>query len=94
MEIATLLIVGLFAALGVTLHSLTDNTNTSLNYISGIAGSITGYVTQIKTGLADIIYYPAINGNYYAMFCLAGMVSLTLVMFTNLIFTRGKAMIR
>ncbi len=85
----------LLAIAGASIYALTNGTSTKGLGISSVLGSATGYVADIKTDFTSIVWNAAfVHHNGYALFFLAGLAALALVLLSNLTLTHGKAAVR
>ena len=85
----------LLSIAGASIYALTDGTSMKGLGVSGILGSVTGYIADIKTDFTSIVWNSAFHEhNTYALFFLASLALLALVLLSNLTLTRGKAAVR
>ncbi len=85
----------LLSIAGASIYALTDHTSMKGLGVSGILGSVTGYIADIKTDFTSIVWNSAFHEhNTYALFFLASLALLALVLLSNLTLTRGKAAVR
>ncbi|KGK99369.1 hypothetical protein LI82_05030 [Methanococcoides methylutens] len=77
----------LFAIAAIAIYALTNYTSKLGALVSGSTAGITGLWADIQTSFSAMVWEPALAGNYYAMFALAGVCILALVMLSNLLLT-------
>ena len=93
MDISLLFV--LFGILGASAYALSNRTSIKGVSVSGVVGSVTGYIVDAKTAFTDLVWNAAmVDHNGYAIFFLVGLGSLALVMATNLTLTGGRAAVR
>ena len=93
MELSLLMLT--LGILGASAYALTNRTSSQGAAISGVVGAISGYIVDAKTAFTDLVWNAAVvDHNGYAIFFLVGLLSLALVMATNLTLTGGRAAVR
>lgn len=84
----------LFAIAAIGLYALSNYTSKLGALLTGGTAGITGLWTDIQTSFSALVWEPALAGNYYAMFALAGVCLLALVMLSNLLLTDFRSAVQ
>jgi len=78
-----ILLALLFGAAGISLFALSDYTGYGKALLAGGTSGLTGMVADFQTNFSNLVLTPAMQGDYYALFAVAGVCALALVMLYN-----------
>lgn len=84
----------LLAIGALSVYALSNYTSKIGAAVTATTGAVGGLWVDIQTSFSNLVWQPAVSGDWYAMYAMAGIVVLALVMAWNLLLTDFRSAVR